>query len=194
MMRPVYRFSLLLLFCLSGVLGAKKKMGELKVEVLSESKDGCASGQAANGDRLTAHYTGTLQSTGVVFDTSRRDGREPFSFTLGKKQVIKGFEEGFLGMCVGETRRLTIPSHLGYGDKGHPPAIPPAATLIFEVELMSLDKVSAMSFIDTSKIGGALLPVAVILAVVYFIYDRAQQETAAKKSKSGKGASTKKRR
>eukprot|EP01119_Soliformovum_irregulare_P005635 TRINITY_DN17394_c0_g1_i1.p1 TRINITY_DN17394_c0_g1~~TRINITY_DN17394_c0_g1_i1.p1 ORF type:complete len:141 (+),score=36.58 TRINITY_DN17394_c0_g1_i1:29-451(+) len=88
------------------------------------------------GDTLKIHYTGTLQD-GTKFDSSLDRG-DPFSFRLGSGQVIKGWDQGLNGMCVGEKRRLTIPSHLGYGDRGSPPTIPGGATLIFTTELIAI--------------------------------------------------------
>jgi FKBP-type peptidyl-prolyl cis-trans isomerase len=92
--------------------------------------------KAANGDRVRVHYTGTLQD-GTQFDSSR--GRNsPFEFVLGKGRVIRGWDQGILGMQSGEKRRLVIPPNLAYGPNGHPPKIPPNATLTFEVELVSI--------------------------------------------------------
>lgn len=82
------------------------------------------------------HYTGTLES-GEKFDSSLDRGT-PFEFTLGQGQVIAGWDRGLMGMCVGEKRRLRIPSHLGYGEHGSPPKIPGGATLVFEVELLEI--------------------------------------------------------
>jgi len=90
------------------------------------------------GDTLHMHYTGSLQD-GTEFDSSIPRG-SPFVFTLGAGQVIKGWDQGLLNMCVGEKRKLVIPSDLGYGDRGSPPKIPGGATLIFEVELMKIDR------------------------------------------------------
>ena len=92
---------------------------------------------AKSGQRATLHYIGKLED-GSVFDSSRERG-EPFSFTLGAGQVIQGWEEGVLGMQIGEVRILNIPPHLGYGERGAGGSIPPNARLIFEVELLSLD-------------------------------------------------------
>lgn len=89
------------------------------------------------GDKLSMHYTGTLRSDDSKFDSSR-DRDSPFQFTLGLGQVIQGWDQGLLGMCVGEKRKLTIPSNLGYGDHGSPPKIPAKATLVFEVELLDI--------------------------------------------------------
>ncbi len=75
---------------------------------------------------------------GTEFDSSI--GRnDPFTFTLGVGQVIKGWDQGLLEMCEGEKRKLVIPSDLGYGDRGAPPKIPGGATLIFEVELLKIN-------------------------------------------------------
>ncbi|CAM9568179.1 unnamed protein product [Phaeothamnion confervicola] len=84
------------------------------------------------------HYTGKLYKDCKKFDSSLDRG-DPFSFTLGRGQVIKGWDSGLLGMCVGEKRKLTIPSDLGYGDAGTPGGdIPPGATLVFDVELLEI--------------------------------------------------------
>jgi peptidylprolyl isomerase len=88
------------------------------------------------GDTAVVHYTGKL-TNGVVFDSSHRRG-EPFSFVLGAGTVIKGWDEGVVGMKVGEKRKLVIPAELGYGSRGSPPSIPPNAKLIFEVELVGV--------------------------------------------------------
>ncbi len=95
---------------------------------------------AKAGNKVSVHYTGWLSNNGAKgkkFDSSVDRG-QPFQFTLGAKQVIAGWDEGVAGMKVGGTRTLTIPPELGYGTRGAPGAIPPNATLIFDVELLQV--------------------------------------------------------
>ncbi|XP_008191487.1 FK506-binding protein 2 isoform X1 [Tribolium castaneum] len=112
----------------------KTKNDQLKIDVISVP-EGCEV-KSKNGDMLTMHYTGTL-TDGTKFDSSM-DRDQPFSFQLGVGQVIKGWDQGLLNMCVGEKRKLTIPPSLGYGDRGAGSVIPGGATLIFEVELINI--------------------------------------------------------
>ncbi|XP_020599952.1 peptidyl-prolyl cis-trans isomerase FKBP15-1-like isoform X2 [Phalaenopsis equestris] len=79
-----------------------------------------------------------MLTNGNIFDSSYERG-EPIEFELGKGQVIKGWDQGLLGMCVGEKRKLKIPAKLGYGAQGSLPKIPGGATLIFDTELMAVN-------------------------------------------------------
>jgi FKBP-type peptidyl-prolyl cis-trans isomerase FkpA len=94
--------------------------------------------EARTGDTVHVQYTGTL-TNGKKFDSSYDHGGDPFKFTIGKGEVIKGWDQGVVGMKAGSKRRLRIPSDLGYGEKGSPPSIPASAGLVFEVELVSID-------------------------------------------------------
>jgi FKBP-type peptidyl-prolyl cis-trans isomerase len=93
---------------------------------------------AENGDTLSAHYIGALED-GTVFDESYSRG-QPIQFVLGSGQLIQGWELGLVGMKEGGKRHLVIPSELGYGTQGAGNAIPPNATLVFEIELVSVTK------------------------------------------------------
>lgn len=105
---------------------------ELKIEDL---KVGTGSA-VKSGDTIKIHYLGTLEN-GIKFDSSY-DRNEPFQTQIGVGQVIKGWDEGVIGMQVGGKRKLTIPSDLGYGSRGAGGVIPPNATLIFELELLEI--------------------------------------------------------
>ncbi|MEA2553759.1 MAG: peptidylprolyl isomerase [Fimbriimonadaceae bacterium] len=105
--------------------------------VIKDLKKG--KGHAAQaGDTLTVHYTGKLKN-GTVFDTSKKKGRTPFTLTLGRHQVIKGWDQGLVGMKVGGQRKLVIPPDMAYGSRDMG-VIPPNSTLIFVVDLLKIDK------------------------------------------------------
>lgn len=89
------------------------------------------------GDKLSMHYTGTLASTGVQFDSSRDRG-QPFDFQIGVGQVIPGWDKGVMKMSLGERATLRIPSAMGYGPRGAGSDIPPDADLVFDVELLAI--------------------------------------------------------
>ena len=91
---------------------------------------------AKAGDHVKVHYTGWL-ATGKKFDSSV-DANQPYEFTLGQGEVIKGWDEGVAGMKLGGKRQLRIPPELAYGEAGHPPQIPQNAILIFDVQLLGV--------------------------------------------------------
>jgi FKBP-type peptidyl-prolyl cis-trans isomerase len=118
-------------------LGVRYESRTMTAETLQIEDLQAGAGQEARaGNTVTVHYVGTL-TTGKKFDSSRDRG-EGFTFKLGAGMVIKGWDQGVSGMKVGALRKLTIPPHLAYGDRGFPPVIPPNSTLVFEVELLSV--------------------------------------------------------
>ncbi|KAK3367460.1 peptidylprolyl isomerase [Podospora didyma] len=112
-----------------GVLSAETLGIDVTLPVECERK-------TKKSDKIHVHYRGTLQSNGQKFDASYDRG-QPFSFTLGGGQVIKGWDEGLLDMCIGEKRTLTVPASYGYGQRSMGP-IPAGSTLIFETELVGI--------------------------------------------------------
>ncbi|CAI5536971.1 unnamed protein product, partial [Closterium sp. Naga37s-1] len=112
----------------------EKDVTQLQIGVKFKPKD-CPR-KAKNLDTVKVHYKGML-TDGTKFDSSY-DRNDPFEFRLGMGNVIKGWDIGILGMCIGEKRKLKIPPHMGYGENGSPPKIPGGATLIFETELVDI--------------------------------------------------------
>jgi FKBP-type peptidyl-prolyl cis-trans isomerase FkpA len=110
--------------------------------------------EAKDGDPVKVNYTGKLLKNNFIFDTSIGPGKKPFPFTIGKPGVIKGWD-GVAGMKVGGKRKLTIPSKLAYGDKGQPPKIPGKATLVFEIELLSIESPDAAASASPSASASA---------------------------------------
>jgi FKBP-type peptidyl-prolyl cis-trans isomerase FkpA len=108
------------------------KSNDLQIEELTVG----TGTEATKGTMVSVHYTGWL-TDGKKFDSSL-DRNDPFVFVLGGGQVIQGWDQGVQGMKIGGKRKLTIPSHLGYGARGAGGAIPPNATLVFEVELLGV--------------------------------------------------------
>ena len=132
---------------------------DLKITVNQEG-----SGERAEiGMIVSVHYTGKLED-GTVFDSSIPRG-QPFTFTLGAGQVIKGWDLGVEGMTIGEKRNLIIPPHLGYGTRGAGGTIPPNATLISDVELIKvsapiiLGELSPKEFIAAQEKGGIVIDI-----------------------------------
>jgi FKBP-type peptidyl-prolyl cis-trans isomerase FkpA len=107
-------------------------MAELQIEVLEQGTGTVCKA----GDSVSMHYTGWL-TNGKKFDSSV-DRNQAFDFKLGVGQVIPGWDQGVEGMCVGQKRKLTIPSKLAYGEMGAGNSIPPNATLVFDVELLAI--------------------------------------------------------
>jgi FKBP-type peptidyl-prolyl cis-trans isomerase FkpA len=150
--RTLCSLTLTLVFALSGASGCEQKVPEptpeprpaVKVEpekpepldLIQEDVQVGTGAECKDGDKVKVHYTGKLLKTNFKFDSSV--GKAPFEFTLGKSEVIKGWDQGVVGMKVGGKRKLTIPSKLGYGDDGSPPKIPGKATLLFDVELVEI--------------------------------------------------------
>jgi FKBP-type peptidyl-prolyl cis-trans isomerase len=104
---------------------------------IKTTQEGTGTREVKKGDTVFVQYTGKL-TDGTKFDSSYDHGGQPFSFTVGAGQVIQGWEQGLLGMKAGEKRTLTIPPSLGYGSAGAGGVIPPNATLVFDIELVSI--------------------------------------------------------
>ena len=102
---------------------------------IKTTKEGTGDRVVKSGDAIAVHYTGTLMD-GTKFDSSVDRG-EPFTFQIGQGMVIQGWDNGLIGMKVGEKRTLTIPSEMAYGSRGAGALIPPNSPLVFDVELVS---------------------------------------------------------
>lgn len=126
-------FSLLLVVLVATAVSCADQGGKLKIGI-KKRVENCEN-KTRKGDIIHMNYVGTLLD-GTEFDRSRD---QPLSFTLGSGQVIKGWDQGLLGMCVGEKRRLVIPSDLAYGERSMG-KIPAHSTLVFEVELMKIER------------------------------------------------------
>lgn len=116
-------------------LPVKLPSGVVFVETLGGDDSGK---KVVQGDRIGIFYRGTLHASGKVFDSNT--GKPLLNFTVGKGEVIKGLEQGVIGMTPGGERQIVIPSALAYGPKGAPPQIPPNATLVFDVKLVRIEK------------------------------------------------------
>lgn len=124
---------------------ADEQPTQLSVETLQQ---GTGDAQVKAGDSITVHYVGWLMD-GTKFDSSV-DRNQPFTVTAGVGQVISGWDQGVLGMKVGEKRKLTIPANLAYGEAGLADVIPPNSPLTFEVELLSINSSAADGASPTS--------------------------------------------
>jgi len=124
---------------------AEDTMTSIEGAITVVSKPDDCEKQVVAGDMVSMHYTGTIDASSPVgeagkeFDSSRGRGT-PFDFQIGMGQVIKGWDQGVMGMCIGEKRDLVIPAALGYGDSGAGDDIPGGATLHFEVECMGISE------------------------------------------------------
>uniref|UniRef100_A0A6N2LE19 peptidylprolyl isomerase n=1 Tax=Salix viminalis TaxID=40686 RepID=A0A6N2LE19_SALVM len=129
--------AIFLLLAVSTLVSAKKSGDVTELQIGVKYKPETCGVQAHKGDNIKVHYRGKL-TDGTVFDSSFERG-DPIGFELGSGQVIKGWDQGLLGACVGEKRKLKIPAKLGYGEQGSPPTIPGGATLIFDTELVEVN-------------------------------------------------------
>ena len=132
---------------------------DLKIETVNEGNGAIAS----TGKRAIVHYKGML-SDGDVFDESRSHDN-PLSFEIGAGQVISGWEQGVSGMKVGEVRKLTIPPELGYGARGVGDAIPPNATLVFEIELLDVNEPITLGQANSEMFKQAQMNGAIIIDI-----------------------------
>ncbi len=121
-----------LLLCLLPGLALAQPGGQQLQVFRTRGTGVCPGKEAKNGDKVTWAYSGKFQD-GRVFDKGQ------LTIELGKGQVIQGVDLGMQGMCIGEHREIIVPSHLGYGDRGAPPTIPPFSTLVFEVVMVQIE-------------------------------------------------------
>lgn len=135
----VFKKDVLISLIFLGISCTNKRSKEIMSTGLEIEEIIIGEGVEANDyNKVIVNYTGSLED-GSIFDSSLNPGREPFNFTLGVGSVIKGWDLGVKGMKVGGKRKLIIPADLGYGENGAGSAIPPGATLIFEVELLKVE-------------------------------------------------------
>jgi len=124
------------------VVFSKQNIDVVDLKIDTTYAPSVCTGKAESGDFIKVHYTGTLYTTGAKFDSSL-DRNVPFDLTLGRGQVIKGWDEGLQGMCKNEKRTITIPSDMAYGSRGAGSVIPPNSALVFDVELLSIRKAAS---------------------------------------------------
>jgi FKBP-type peptidyl-prolyl cis-trans isomerase FkpA len=142
---PLRPIGVLVLIGLIAACGKPDKPAASAVTSMQSVELKAGSGEAiAAGKIAVVQYTGWLyeasatEHKGKQFDSSRNQG-QPFRFPLGAGQVIKGWDQGVVGMKVGESRRLVIPADMAYGDSGAGGVIPPGATLVFDVDLVAIE-------------------------------------------------------
>lgn len=133
---------LLALICtlLAVVFAKEEKQPKLKIGITKKIPSNQCKIKVKKGDEVAVHYTGKLAADNSKFDSSYDRGT-PLDFPVGAGRMIAGFDMGVKSMCLGEKRRLHIPSHLGYGKTGAGGVIPPNADLIFEVEMVQINDV-----------------------------------------------------
>lgn len=125
---------IILWYCLDVVYSENKELKKLQIGIKKRAEN--CNVKSKKGDLLHVQYTGTFEN-GEEFDSS---GDRTFTFTLGSGQVIKGWDQGLIGMCVSEHRKLVVPPYLAYKEEGVPPTIPSNSTLIFYVKLIKIEK------------------------------------------------------
>ncbi len=144
--RPLLTFGVVVLAALIAACGSKPVVAPTPgVSSMQSVELKAGTGpEIAAGKIAVVHYTGWLyeasapDSKGKQFDSSRSTG-QPFRFPVGRGQVIKGWDQGVLGMKIGESRRLIIPADMAYGDSGAGGVIPPGATLVFDIDLVAIE-------------------------------------------------------
>ncbi|XP_057309974.1 uncharacterized protein LOC130647975 [Hydractinia symbiolongicarpus] len=177
----------LFMYCITTNLSIATK----DLEIIVEEKPELCDDFARIGDLVYVDYTGMLRD-GRVFDSSMHDGRSPLKFQLGAGTLIKGWERGIQGMCVGEKRKLVIPPHLGYGSQGVDGVIPPDSTLLFQVHLMNLERPSVVNQLQ-HFLQFAIWPFG-LLCLVYYLYRKLSTAIAKDNERKPEKRSGKKRR
>ena len=135
------------------------------LEIIVEEKPDVCEYFARLGDTVHIEFTGMLRD-GRVFDTNMKDKQQPLKVELGAGLLVRGWERGIQGMCVGERRKLVIPPHLGYGAKGVVGMIPPEATLLFHVHLLTLERQTVTGQIS-NFVQIAVWPVGIFIFLHY---------------------------
>ncbi|XP_031565497.1 FK506-binding protein 2-like [Actinia tenebrosa] len=181
---------LVILWCSLIAASSSEAKRKDDLEIVVEYKPASCSRKARTGDVVSVHYTGMLEN-GKMFDSSLTEGREPIKFELGRGRVIRGWEEGIKGMCVGEKRKLIIPPHLGYGKQGAANVIPPDSYLIFTTELINIDQ---KPFLDFKGLAQIITWPALAVILVYYLYKKAKDQVKPKATKEKKEHAKKSKR